>query len=109
VLTPRLTIAPLAAALALASCRPRDPAADRGAAGARRDGARAGASDSAPDSFGGAQPVTVRVLDVGQGDAVYVTNGTSKVLVDGGPDADRLGRHLDALGLDGETSLFSNR
>ena len=45
----------------------------------------------------------MRVLDVGQGDAIYVENGGSRILVDGGPDMEALGRHLDALGLDGQT------
>jgi competence protein ComEC len=47
--------------------------------------------------------LVVRVLDVGQGDAVYVENGGSRVLVDGGPDAGRFGRLLDSLGLNGGT------
>jgi competence protein ComEC len=55
------------------------------------------------DSAGGGRQLTVRVLDVGQGDAVYVTNGRSKAFIDGGADPDRLGRHLDALGLNGGT------
>ncbi len=41
----------------------------------------------------------MRVLDVGQGDAIYIENGGSRVLVDGGPDKAVLGRKLDALGL----------
>jgi competence protein ComEC len=47
--------------------------------------------------------LVVRVLDVGQGDAVYIANGTSKVLVDGGPDAERLGQLLDSLELNDST------
>jgi competence protein ComEC len=47
--------------------------------------------------------LVVRVLDVGQGDATLITNGTSKVLIDGGPDASRFGFLLDSLGLDGTT------
>jgi competence protein ComEC len=47
--------------------------------------------------------LVVRVLDVGQGDAIYIANGTSKVLVDGGPDPARLGRLLDSLGLNNST------
>jgi len=50
-----------------------------------------------------APAVTVRVLDVGQGDATYVHNGASRVLIDGGPDPVRLGELLDSLGLDGST------
>ena len=51
----------------------------------------------------GDRALVVRVLDVGQGDAVLVENGGSRILVDGGPDPEALGRHLDALGLDGDT------
>ncbi|HUQ82628.1 MAG TPA: MBL fold metallo-hydrolase [Gemmatimonadaceae bacterium] len=47
--------------------------------------------------------VTVRVLDVGQGDAILIENGGSRVLVDGGPDIARFGRLLDQLHLDGAT------
>jgi competence protein ComEC len=45
----------------------------------------------------------VRVLDIGQGDAILIQNGGSNVLVDGGPNPRALGKHLDALGLDGAT------
>ena len=48
-------------------------------------------------------PLVVRVLDVGQGDAIYVSNGTSKVLVDGGPETSRLGQLLDSLSLNNTT------
>lgn len=47
--------------------------------------------------------LTVRMLDVGQGDAILVQNGGSTVLIDGGPHPQSLGSHLDALGLDGST------
>lgn len=47
--------------------------------------------------------VTVRILDVGQGDAILIQNGTSNVLIDGGPNPGALGKHLDALGLNGGT------
>ena len=40
----------------------------------------------------------MRVLDVGQGDAILITNGASTVLVDGGPSPARLGTLLDSLG-----------
>lgn len=49
------------------------------------------------------QPLVVRFLDVGQGDATYITNGTSKVIIDGGPDTVRFGKLLDSLGLNGTT------
>jgi competence protein ComEC len=48
-------------------------------------------------------PLVVRVLDIGQGDAILIQNGGSTVLVDGGPNATALGKHLDALGLNGGT------
>ncbi len=49
-----------------------------------------------------APPVTprelvVRVLDVGQGDAILIQNGGSTVLVDGGPDRRALAHWLDVL------------
>ena len=47
--------------------------------------------------------LVVRVLDVGQGDAILIQNGASTILVDGGPTAYALGTHLDALELDGTT------
>jgi competence protein ComEC len=49
------------------------------------------------------KPLIVRVLDVGQGDAILIQNGGSTVLIDGGPNATALGSHLDALGLNGGT------
>jgi competence protein ComEC len=52
---------------------------------------------------GGGSAITVRFLDVGQGDATYITNGTSKVIIDGGPDTVRFGKLLDSLGLNGQT------
>ena len=47
--------------------------------------------------------LVVRVLDIGQGDAILVQNGGSTVLVDGGPNPAVLGHQLDALGLNGST------
>ncbi len=52
---------------------------------------------------GSPSELVVRVLDVGQGDATYISNGTSKVIIDGGPDTLRFGRLLDSLGLNGAT------
>jgi len=50
-----------------------------------------------------ARPLVVRVLDVGQGDATLIENGGSRVLIDGGPEASRLGYLLDSLGLNDST------
>jgi competence protein ComEC len=50
-----------------------------------------------------APAITVRDLDVGQGDATYIRNGDSRVLIDGGPDARRMGVLLDSLGLNNTT------
>ena len=59
--------------------------------------------DAAPPRTGNAAELVVRVLDVGQGDAIYVENGGSRVIIDGGPDAGRFGRLLDSLDLNGTT------
>ena len=37
----------------------------------------------------GRAELIVRVLDVGQGDATYVENGSSRVIIDGGPSPRR--------------------
>lgn len=56
------------------------------------------------DGGGGtATELVVKVLDIGQGDATYIANGTSRVFIDGGPDTTAFRRHLDALGLRGGT------
>lgn len=47
--------------------------------------------------------VVVRVLDIGQGDANLIRNGTNVALIDGGPDTTRMRQHLDAEGLRGDT------
>ena len=47
--------------------------------------------------------LVVRVLDIGQGDAILIQNGGSTVLVDGGPKPHLLGEYLTALGIDGGT------
>jgi len=44
-----------------------------------------------------ARELVVRVLDVGQGDAILIQNGGSTVLVDGGPERRALARWLDVL------------
>lgn len=59
----------------------------------------AGQTPSAPH----VAPLVVRVLDVGQGDATLIQNGSSTVLIDGGPDTTRFGHLLDSLHLNGTT------
>jgi competence protein ComEC len=56
---------------------------------------------SLSDSIGA--ELVVRVLDVGQGDAIFIENGSSKVIIDGGPSTARFGRYLDSLGLNNST------
>src|SRR6478672_10388134 len=51
----------------------------------------------------GDRELIVRLLDVGQGDATYVRNGSSRVIIDGGPDPKTFGRYLDSLGLNNST------
>lgn len=50
-----------------------------------------------------APALTVRVLDVGQGDATYIQNGDSRIIIDGGPDIKRFGKLLDSLHLNNTT------
>jgi competence protein ComEC len=47
--------------------------------------------------------LVVRLLDVGQGDAIYIRNGSSRVIIDGGPDTATFGRYLDSLNLNNST------
>ena len=47
--------------------------------------------------------LTVRLLDVGQGDATYIRNGASRVIIDGGPSKATFGRYLDSLNLNNST------
>lgn len=51
----------------------------------------------------GGRELVVRVLDVGQGDAIYIRNGSSRILIDGGPYESTLGRYLDSLRLNNTT------
>ena len=51
----------------------------------------------------GGRELIVRVLDVGQGDATYIRNGSSRVIIDGGPNAATFGRYLDSLNLNNST------
>ncbi|HMI54849.1 MAG TPA: MBL fold metallo-hydrolase [Gemmatimonadaceae bacterium] len=54
-------------------------------------------------SDSGGRELIVRVLDVGQGDATYIRNGESRVIIDGGPDTAVFGRYLDSLKLNNST------
>ena len=68
----------------------------RRAAGAADGSAQANARATiAPPAT--TRELVVRVLDVGQGDAILIQNGGSTVLVDGGPDRRALARWLDVL------------
>ena len=51
----------------------------------------------------GGRELVIRVLDVGQGDAIYIRNGSSRILIDGGPQEAVLGRYLDSLQLNNTT------
>ena len=39
----------------------------------------------------GGRELIIRLLDIGQGDATYIRNGSSRVIIDGGPDSARFG------------------
>ncbi len=58
---------------------------------------------TASGGTGSPSELVVKVLDIGQGDATYIANGTSRVFIDGGPDTTVFRQHLDALGLRGGT------
>ncbi|HEV7595971.1 MAG TPA: MBL fold metallo-hydrolase [Gemmatimonadaceae bacterium] len=80
----------------------------RGKGGKTPHSRRAGRKPARPPvtSFvndSGGRELIVRVLDVGQGDATYIRNGSSRVLIDGGPDTAVLGRYLDSLNLNNST------
>lgn len=51
-------------------------------------------------------PLVVSVLDVGQGDAVWIENGTSRVLVDGGQSTSRMDDLIREKALTGDTIDF---
>jgi competence protein ComEC len=51
----------------------------------------------------GGRELIVRILNVGQGDAIYVTNGSSRIIIDGGPSPAVFGHYLDSLSLNNTT------
>ena len=51
----------------------------------------------------GGRELVVRLLNVGHGDAIYIKNGSSRVIIDGGPDPVAFGRYLDSLRLNNST------
>jgi competence protein ComEC len=51
----------------------------------------------------GGRELIVRILDIGQGDATYIRNGSSRIIIDGGPDTAEFGRYLDSLDLNNST------
>ena len=65
--------------------------------------ARDSAAHSAAMQSRSPRELVVRLLDVGQGDAILIQNGGSTVLIDGGPNPRSLGNHLDAFGLNNGT------
>jgi competence protein ComEC len=69
----------------------------------QRPGKRAPQPVTAVVSDSGGPELIVRLLDVGQGDATYVRNGSSRVIIDGGPDPVAFGRYLDSLDLNNST------
>lgn len=96
-----LGAAAVVAYVALTARRDRTPAPDPASASASVPAAEGPPAAAATPAT--IAPLVVRVLDVGQGDATLVTNGASRVLVDGGPSMRRMGELLDSLGLDGGT------
>ena len=81
---------------------------NRGKRGATPHSRRSGRKTALPPvtSFvtdSGGRELIVRLLDIGQGDATYIRNGSSRVIIDGGPDTATFGRYLDSLNLNNST------
>jgi competence protein ComEC len=72
---------------------------------AREPGAPAAAVATPTGPSAAPGELVVRVLDVGQGDATVITNGSNVVVVDGGPDMVEFAAHLDRLGLGRDTTI----
>ena len=51
----------------------------------------------------GGRELIVRLLDIGQGDATYIRNGASRIIIDGGSSPTVFGRYLDSLSLNNTT------
>ena len=103
-----LILAVLMAALAFFIQAQQQGHSGRGKGGKIPHSRRAGRKPARPPvtSFvndSGGRELIVRVLDVGQGDATYIRNGSSRVLIDGGPDTATFGRYLDSLNLNNST------
>jgi beta-lactamase superfamily II metal-dependent hydrolase len=62
---------------------------DDGTPGAQNDGRRS--------------PLTVHILEVGQGDGIYITNGSTRVIIDGGPSMTAMATAISDFGLAGKT------
>jgi len=89
-------------------------AGDLGTPGTSNAATETGSQRTAPPASRSNEPITaaspardstliVRVLDVGQGDAILIENGGSRVIVDGGPEPSRFARQLDRFGPSGDT------
>jgi competence protein ComEC len=73
--------------------------------------ATACATTTEPEPGGGpppppVAPLVVSVLDVGQGDAIWIENGRTKVLIDGGQSMSRMADFISEKGLAGDTIDF---
>ena len=89
-------------------------AGDLGTPGTTNAATETGSQRTAPPASTSNEPIIaaspardstliVRVLDVGQGDAILIENGGSRVIIDGGPEPSRFARQLDRFGLSGDT------
>ena len=66
-------------------------------------GRPAGVATTEPRTDPSDSTLVVRMLDVGQGDAILIENGGSRVLIDGGPEPAALGRLLDRFAINGKS------
>jgi competence protein ComEC len=91
------------AAIGLIGCNFSDVAPGRPAQRSTTSRTAASRRPIAPRTQRTPTELLVRVLDVGQGDATLIENGSSRVLIDGGPDSARFGALLDSLDLNDST------